>query len=198
MPPFHLIGLWYLMSKCIGDGRNNKKCIIAQFWMCDIPLKRPIANHIIVLHLHDEVEQMLFRCQLHRPATNNPFNIRDMDIVTNCITNKGSKTIKSVYLQIIKTLNNVSTPCIRLRTSITLILWLMVFWPPSSNLFDLNRMWMLQATIMIMQTLNMSSSNPCRFHQTLYHVHNLYRKRWKWLWKFINFHSKIVYCLRWP
>jgi hypothetical protein len=83
------------------------------------PLKTFITKHIIMLQIHDEVEQMLLRCQLHGFATHNPFNICARGIVINCRTHKRSKLIKYVYLKIVKTLNNVGMSRIWLRMSVT-------------------------------------------------------------------------------
>lgn len=42
---------------------------LSQNGACNIVVKESIANYVIMLQIHNEVEQTLLKCQLHWPPT---------------------------------------------------------------------------------------------------------------------------------
>ena len=71
----NLVGLKYLMSKCISDTQSSENHIVVQRQTRDIVLKRLIDNQIFMLQIYDKVEQSLLMSRRHDPPNQNPFNI---------------------------------------------------------------------------------------------------------------------------
>lgn len=65
----YLIGPKYLRSKNIVDAQSDRYRIVTQSGACNIVVKESTTNYVIMLQIHNEVEQTLLKCQLHWPPT---------------------------------------------------------------------------------------------------------------------------------
>ena len=164
-PLLHLMGPRYLMSKCTDDVQVNENHILVECWMHNIALARLIANYIIVLQIHDEVEQKLQRRQPHGL----PLITLSRPVLWTLSWYVGqtreTNSSNSYTSKLVETLNNEGTSCIMQIMHVTPTWCLTV--ATFSNSFGLNMLWVLQATTIIIYTIKMSPCDSCKISSSI-------------------------------